>query len=82
MAELILRGVEPEVIFKLAQRAEKHHRSVEEEHRAILRDTLLSATPAHGAGSFEQYLREMPEVGEDADFARINGAIREAHLAD
>jgi len=32
--------------------------------------------------TFEQYLRQMPDVGEDTDFARITGSIREAHLAD
>lgn len=32
--------------------------------------------------AFAQYLREMPNVGEDADFARITGTIREAHLTD
>jgi len=82
MAELTVRGVEPEVVSKLTQRAESHCRSVEEEHRAILRDTLLGGDVETPAMTFEQYLREMPDVGEDTDYARITGSIREADLAD
>jgi plasmid stability protein len=82
MAELNVRGVEPEVVSKLTQRAEKHRRSVEEELREILRDTLLGGNLGTPAMTFEQYLRRMPDVGEDADYARITGSIREADLAD
>lgn len=82
MAELIIRGVDPEVVSKLAQRAESHRRSVEEEHRAILHETLLNSETATTTATFEQYLRQMPDVGEDFDFGRIPGAIREADLAD
>ena len=82
MAELIVRGVAPELISKLTQRAESHRRSVEEEHLAILHETLLAGEAESPPGTFEQYLREMPDVGDDADFARITGAIREADLAD
>ena len=87
MAELIVRDVEPEIVCKLTQRAEEHRRSVEEEHRAILRDTLLSdvsetANSQTAAMTFEPYVRAMPDVGEDADFSRITGNIRSADLAD
>lgn len=82
MAELIVRGVEPEVVSKLSERAKRHHRSLEEEHLAILRDTLLPTDAGRPAMTFEQYLRAMPDVGEDADFGRITGTIREVDLAD
>jgi plasmid stability protein len=41
MAELVVREVDPAIVAKLQERAEKHRRSVEE-HRAILRDVMLS----------------------------------------
>lgn len=82
MAELIIRGVEPEVVSKLSERAKQHNRSVEEEHLAILREALLRGAPERPAVTFEQYLRAMPDVGKDTDFARIPGTIREADLAD
>ena len=31
--------------------------------------------------SFEQYLRAMPDVGDDEDFRRIEGGIREVDLS-
>lgn len=82
MTELILREVEPSIIAKLQQRAERHHRSVDEEHRAILRETLLGDNEAMPTMSFEAYLRSMPDVGTDADFSRIEGSIREVDLAN
>lgn len=82
MAELVVRGVEAEVVSKLTERAKRHRRSLEEEHLAILRDTLLGDTPEGSGTTFEQYLHAMPDVGEDADFARITGAIRGVDLAD
>ena len=69
MAQLIVRKLEPEVVARLRERAGRKGRSVEEEHRAILREALLGeADPPQM--SFEQYLREMPDVGDDEDFAR------------
>ncbi|MGO8747696.1 MAG: FitA-like ribbon-helix-helix domain-containing protein, partial [Thermoguttaceae bacterium] len=41
MAELLVRDVEPAILARLKQRADEHRRSVEDEHRAILRDVLL-----------------------------------------
>jgi plasmid stability protein len=80
MAELIVREVEPAIVAKLRERAERHCRSVEEEHRAILRDTLLGFTCNVAPMTFEEYLRKMPDVGTDADFNRIEGVIREVDL--
>ena len=41
MAELVVRDVEPALVARLKQRADEHHRTVEEEHKAILRGVLL-----------------------------------------
>ncbi len=81
MAELTIREVEPEVLAKLEERAQMHRRSVEEEHKAILREALLSGNGRSAQMSFEQYLRTMPNVGTDADFDRIEGSIRDIDLA-
>jgi hypothetical protein len=31
---------------------------------------------------FEEYLKQMPDVGTDADFSRIEGSIRDINLAE
>jgi len=82
MTELILREVEPSIVEKLKQRAEMHHRSVDEEHRAILRESLLGESEQLPTTTFEAYLRTIPDVGTDADFSRIEGAIRDVDLAN
>jgi antitoxin FitA len=82
MAELLVRDVEPEILAKLKQRADEHRRSVEDEHRAILRDVLLMGDQEKPAMTFEAYLRKMPDVGTDADFSRIEGSIRDVNLAN
>ena len=82
MAELVVREVEPAIIAKLKERADKHRRSVEVAHRAILRDTLLVGDQDLSTMTFEEYLREMPDVGTDADFSRIEGSIRDVDLAE
>ncbi|MDA1013540.1 MAG: DNA-binding protein [Planctomycetota bacterium] len=82
MTELILREVEPSIIAKLQERAERHDRSVDEEHREILRETLLVDSEAAPTMTFEAYLRTMPAVGTDADVSRIEGSIRDVDLAN
>lgn len=82
MAELIVREVEPAIIAKLKERAEMHSRSVEDEHRAILRDALLVGDQDTSTVTFEEYLRKMPDVGTDADFSRSEGSIRDVNLAE
>ena len=42
MTELLVRDVEPALVAKLKQLADEHRRSVEDEHRAILREVLLA----------------------------------------
>ena len=82
MAELLLRNVEPTIVARLKARADEHRRSVEDEHRAILRDVLLVGDQESSEMTFEAYLRKMPDVGADADFARIEGSMRDVNLVE
>ncbi len=67
MAQLLVRGIESEVVRELKVRAASHGRSAEEEHRQILREALSPAGPPQ---SLKELLRAMPDVGEDRDFER------------
>lgn len=82
MAELVLRQVEPGIIEKLKERADKHRRSVQDEHREILREALSVGDQGASTMTFEEYLRKMPDVGTDADFSRIEGSFRDVNLAE
>ena len=81
MTELTVREVEPEIVAKLKERADEHCRSVEDEHRQILRDVLLKDLKATPSTTFEGYLRTMPDVGIDTDFERVAGAMRDIDLS-
>jgi plasmid stability protein len=67
MAQLLVRNLEDEVVAELKKRAARNRRSVEAEHRQILRSAL-------GRGRVRQALKDllgsMPPVGRDSDFAR------------
>lgn len=67
MPDLIVRKLEPEIIDALKQRAARNGRSVEMEHRAILREVLLCLKKR----SLAELLATMPNVGLDSDFERI-----------
>ena len=67
MPNLLVRQLEPEIIEALKQRAARNGRSAEMEHRAILREVLLVLKKR----SLGEVLAAMPNVGTDADFARI-----------
>jgi len=82
MAQLIVRKLEKEIVEKLKERAGRHGHSAEEEHRAILRKVLLEQDDTTPKMSFEEFLRTMPNVGTDEDFARIDGPMREVDLLD
>lgn len=66
MTSLIVRNLDEELVRKLKQRAARHSRSAEAEHRAIL-ETALMATKRR---SLADVLSSMPNVGLDADFER------------
>jgi len=68
MPQLIVRQIEEKVVRKLKQQAGMHGVSMEEEHRRILRKSLLGK--AGKRTSFKEALLAMPNVGKDADFER------------
>jgi antitoxin FitA len=68
MAQLIVRGIEHEVVNQLKLQAKAHGISTEEEHRRILRKALVGA--AHDLLSFHEALLRRPNVGRDEDFER------------
>jgi plasmid stability protein len=68
MAQLIVRGIEEKVVRKLKELAGKHGVSMEEEHRRVLREALLGNSK--NKPSFKEFLRTMPDVGDDKDFER------------
>lgn len=68
MAQLIVRQIEEKVVKKLKQQAGEHGVSMEEEHRRILRKSLLGKSA--NRTSFKEALLAMPNVGKDADFER------------
>lgn len=68
MPQLIVRQIEEKVVKKLKQLAGAHGVSMEEEHRRILRESLLGKPGKRP--SFKEALLAMPNVGRDEDFAR------------
>jgi antitoxin FitA len=79
MANLVVRNLDQRVVDALKQRAARHGRSAEAEHRAILEEVLL-VTPKKR--SFAEVLASMPNVGRDEDFERIEEANEGAHVFD
>jgi plasmid stability protein len=68
MAQLVVRNLESDLIHRLKQRAAEQGVSAEEEHRRILRRALLE--PEEEFPDLKSLLI-MPDIGEDADFARL-----------
>jgi plasmid stability protein len=67
MANLIVRNIDDDIADALKLRARQHGISAEAEHRQILEQVLMRPKKK----SFIEVLSKMPNVGEDADFARI-----------
>jgi plasmid stability protein len=63
MAQLIVRKLEDKVVRKLKERAAKYGVSMEEEHRRILRETLLKKEKPKM--TFWEYLNAPPYVDVD-----------------
>jgi antitoxin FitA len=76
VAQLIVRNLEEEIVRALKLRAARSGRSAEEEHREILRRALGPGS----SRSLKGALGEMPDVGDDADFARSDDLGREVEL--
>ncbi|HED35922.1 MAG TPA: DNA-binding protein [Gammaproteobacteria bacterium] len=67
MASLIVRNIDDSIANALKLQARKHGISAEAEHRRILEQVL--ARPEKR--SFLAVLAEIPDVGRDADFERV-----------
>ena len=70
MANLMVRGIDDDLVQALRERAALHGRSAEAEHREIL--TAFLRRPRKR--NFADLLAAMPNVGEDGDFSRVNDA--------
>ena len=77
MSQLIVRKLEEDVVAALRRRAALRGRSMEAEHREILRTALR---PARGARSLKELLLQMPDAGEDEDFGRPRAKARRVRL--
>ena len=62
MAALLVRNLEEEVVLALKRRAEAHGRSVEEEHRRILRRVLAPKRPKR---TFAEHLLAIPRLTDE-----------------
>jgi plasmid stability protein len=67
MAQLIVRRLEKEVVQKLREQAAKHGISMEEQHRRILRKTLLEKKKSKM--TFGEFLVAAPRW--DDDFVKL-----------
>ena len=77
VAQLIVRNIDEKLVKLLKMRAARHGRSAEAEHREILKEALAGGTDA---SSFDAFLLEMPNVGDDRDFARSRDKGRKVAL--
>ena len=77
MAQLLVRNLDYDIVKRLRQRAAEKGRSMEAEHREILRGALLRKGSRK---SLKQHLLDMPNVGADSDFARRQDRGRKVAL--
>jgi len=78
MANLVVRNLDPRIVDALKQRAARHGRSAEAEHRALLEELLLRPK----GKSFAETLASMPNVGEDEDFERVEDPVERDRVFD
>lgn len=78
MANLVVRNLDQRIVDALKQRAARHGRSAEAEHRALLEELLLRPK----ARSFAEVLASMPNVGEDEDFERLEDPVEDDRVFD
>jgi len=71
MAQLLVRDIDETIVKALRERAARHGRSAEAEHREI----LVKALRRTKRRSFAEVLASMPNVGADQDFARVEDAV-------
>ena len=77
VTQLIVRNIDERLVRLLKVRAAQHGRSAEAEHREILTHALQGGGDA---SSFDAFLLEMPNVGEDRDFERPRDTGRKVVL--
>ena len=77
MAQLIVRNIDEVLVRLLKIRAAEHRHSAEAEHREILRQALGSSSRDI---TIKVFLLDMPDVGEDDDFARAHDVGRKVEL--
>ncbi len=78
MPDLIVRGVDEALVRALKARAGALGRSAEAEHREILAAALAGPRRL----SFAEVLATMPDVGQDADFERVQSGRATPHVFD
>jgi plasmid stability protein len=78
MANLVVRNLDQRIVDALKQRAARHGRSAEAEHRALLEESLLRPKRK----SFAEVLRSMPNVGQDEDFERLEDSAGTDNVFD
>jgi antitoxin FitA len=76
MAQLIVRNLDEGIVQELRERAARHGRSAEEEHRQILKEVLQPERPRV---SFRELIAQMPEIDE-GDLERVDDLGREVRL--
>ena len=67
MPQLLVRDVDEAIVKALREQAARHGRSAEAEHRDILAKALRRTRRR----TLAQALAAIPNVGADADFARV-----------
>jgi plasmid stability protein len=77
MGQLLVRGIDDDIVQRLKLRAARNGNSAEEEHRRILREVLAAD---HSPKTLKDLLLEIPDVGEDADFERSSDRGRPVEL--
>lgn len=79
MAQLLVRNIEEAVVRKLRQKAAKDGVSMEEEHRRILRTSLLGKS-GRTRMNFKDFLLTVPDFGQNADAHRKGDYPRDIEL--
>jgi plasmid stability protein len=78
MANLLVRGIDDSLVQSLREQAAANGRSAEAEHR----DILARALSRPKKRSFAEVLASMPNVGEDADFERVQSSTEVPRVFD
>ena len=65
MGQLLVRNLDDELVQQLKVRAARHGRSMEAEHRKILREVLTERKEEREVPSLKALLLAMPELSED-----------------